>query len=194
MNLQYSGKRAMARPSHTMYIAALWGMLCHIHGDYITKAFYNKDKDLLFVYRPDRMWNEQEYVYEMHHLEQMVPHAVTSWKNLSMMRDDGIVTVHCMDTKDYLKFYNEDKYWNLEHKDDFMQQTRNLWRGISENKYSGMSFDLHSSADPEMSARYARVDQELGEAVKRHGEAIIPKTYEELFQERINKKREELAL
>lgn len=51
----------------------------------------------------------------------MVPSAVTALKNLSMQRDDGIVTIHCMSTKDYLKFYNEDKYWNMDLKEDFMK-------------------------------------------------------------------------
>lgn len=164
MNLQYSGKRAVARPSHTFFIAGLYGFLSHINADYITKAFYNKDKDLLFVYRPDRMWNETEYVYEMHNLEQMVPHPVTSWKHLSMMRDDGIITVHCMDTKEYLKFYGEDKYWNLEHKDDFMQQTRNLWKGISDDKRAGMSFNIEGR-ESFLESRYLKVDNELVEAI-----------------------------
>ena len=56
----------------------------------------------------------------MHHLEQMVPYAVTSIKNLSMQRDDGILTVYDMNTRDNLKFYAEDKYWNLDVKDEFM--------------------------------------------------------------------------
>jgi hypothetical protein len=30
---------------------------------------YNKDKDLVFVTKPDRFWGEKESVYEMHHLE-----------------------------------------------------------------------------------------------------------------------------
>jgi len=88
--------------------------------DYVSKMVYNKDKDLVFVYRPDGLWNEHEYVYEMHHLEQMVPAPVTAIKNMSMARDDGILTVHCMSTKDYLKFYNEDKYWNMDAKEDFI--------------------------------------------------------------------------
>lgn len=37
--------------------------------DYVSKMVYNKDKDLVFVYKPDGLWNEREYVYEMHHLE-----------------------------------------------------------------------------------------------------------------------------
>ena len=89
---------------------------------------YNKEKDLVFVYKPDGWWGETEYVYEMHHLEQMVPGPVTSFRNLTMNREDGILPIHCMSTKDYLKFYNEDKYWNIELKEDFLSQTRSLWQ------------------------------------------------------------------
>ena len=100
---------------------------------------YNKEKDLVFVYRPDGFWNEHEYVYEMHHLEQMVPSPVTSYKHMSMQREDGILSVYCMSTRDYLKFYNEDKYWNVEQKEDFLSQTRSLWKNLV-NKYNGRIF------------------------------------------------------
>ena len=114
MNVQYGAKRLVVRPAHTMYMVSVLAMLQHINLDYVTKMVYNKDKDLVFVYRPDGFWSEHEHVYEMHHLEQMVPFPVTSFKNLTQNREDGIVTVHCMSTKDYLKFYGEDKYWNME--------------------------------------------------------------------------------
>lgn len=110
---------------------------------------YNKDKDLVFVYRPDGFWNEHEYVYEMHHLEQMVPSAVTAYKNLSMQRDDGILTVYDMSTREYLKFYGEDKYWNVEHKEDFLNQTRSLWRNNSD-KYNGHIFNVNHRANEEV--------------------------------------------
>ena len=46
--------------------------------DYVSKMVYSKDKDLIFVYKPDGIWNETEYVHEVHHLEQMVPYAVSA--------------------------------------------------------------------------------------------------------------------
>jgi hypothetical protein len=109
--------------------------------DYVSKMVYNKDKDLVFVYRPDGLWNETEYVYEVHHLEQMVPYPVTAYKDLTMNRDDGILSVHCMSTKDYLKFYGEDKYWNCDLKEDFLGQTRSLWRNKTD-KYDGQIFHV----------------------------------------------------
>lgn len=47
--------------------------------DYVTKMTYNKDKDIVFVTKPDGLTGNKEYVYEMHHLEQMVPAPVTSF-------------------------------------------------------------------------------------------------------------------
>jgi hypothetical protein len=120
MNLQYGVKRTIARPAHTMYQVGLLMLLHHINFDYVTKMTYNKDKDLVFVHKPTGIWGTQEHVYEMHHLEQMVPSPVTSFKNMSMQRDDGILSVYCMSTRDYLKFYGEDKYWNMDVKEDFM--------------------------------------------------------------------------
>jgi len=93
MNIQYGAKRSIVRPSHTMYVAVLAVLLYGMDFDYVTKMRYNKDKDLIFVNRPDGMWWETEHVYEMHHLEQMVPAPVTAMKNMSTMSHDGIMTV-----------------------------------------------------------------------------------------------------
>jgi hypothetical protein len=69
MNIQYSVKRTIGRPGHSMYILTCLALLQNINFDYVTKMTYNKDKDIVFVTRPDGLWGEQEYVYEMHHLE-----------------------------------------------------------------------------------------------------------------------------
>lgn len=79
----------------------------------------------------------------------MVPFAVTAVKNLSMQRDDGIVTVYDMKTRDNLKFYGEDKYWNLDLKDEFMANTRNLWYGNFNSKYDGSIFQITHRASEE---------------------------------------------
>lgn len=85
----------------------------------------------------------------MHHLEQMVPFAVTAIKNLSMQRDDGIVTVFDMHTKENLKFYAEDKYWNLDVKDEFMANTRTLWKGNFDSINEGSIFTVNGEATEE---------------------------------------------
>jgi hypothetical protein len=88
-------------------------------------------------------------VYEMHHLEQMVPFAVTAIKNLSMQRDDGIIKVFDMHTKENLKFYAEDKYWNLDVKDEFMANTRTLWKGNFDSINEGSIFTVNGDATEE---------------------------------------------
>ena len=149
MNFLYSGKRGMARPMHTIYMCTLLVLLQHMNMDYVSRMVYNKDKDLVFVYKPNGLWNEIEYVYEMHHLEQMVPFAVTAIKDMSMQRDDGIVTVYDMNTRDNLKFYNDDKYWNIDVKDEFMAETRGLWKGNFNSKYDGSIFKIPAEANTE---------------------------------------------
>ena len=116
--------------------------------DYVSKMVYNKDKDIVFVYKPTGFWGEHEYIYEMHHLEQMVPFAVKAVENHSHMKDDGIITVTDMGGKDQLKFYNEEKYWNLDLKDEFMDQTTGLWKGNFDDRSDGSIFKLGKKIRP----------------------------------------------
>jgi hypothetical protein len=53
-----------------------------------------------------------------------------------------------MSTRDYLKFYGEDKYWNQDVKEDFLNQTRNMWRGYTD-KYDGTIFKVATYASEE---------------------------------------------
>jgi len=96
MNIQYGAKRSVVRPSHTMYVATLMAMVWKLDFDYVTKMRYNKDKDLVFVTKPDRFWGETEHIFEMHHLEQMIPAPITALKDHHSHDENGIMTVHCM--------------------------------------------------------------------------------------------------
>ena len=147
MNMQYGGKRALARPSHTAYVMQVLILLQYMNFDYVSKMVYSKDKDLVFVYKPDGIWNETEYVHEVHHLEQMVPYAVSALENHPMQQDDGIMTIYDMAERENLKLYGDDKYWNLDIKDEFMGQTRSLWAGNFNDKRDGSIFQLARSAN-----------------------------------------------
>ena len=57
----------------------------------------------------------------------MVPYSVMALENHPMQKDDGIMTVYDMAERENLKFYGEDKYWNMDVKDEFMASTRGLW-------------------------------------------------------------------
>jgi hypothetical protein len=174
-----------------MYILSVIALLQHINFDYVSKMTYNRDKDLVFVYRPDGFWGETEHVYEVHHLEQMVPAPVTAVKELTMNRKDGILTVYDMANRDYLKFYGEDKYWNQELKEDFLGQTRSLWLGNAD-KYDGRIFNIAHKANEEVTLTQLKVDRELQAAIAKHGEALPPRSREEEFFEEINKKKREV--
>ena len=109
-----------------------------------------------------------------------------------MNRDDGVLNVHCMSTKDYLKFYNEDKYWNVELKDEFVSQTRSLWHKTG-NKYDGRIFNQAHEASEDITLSQLKVDKELQEAIKKHGEVVPPKEYEDVFFDKINDKKKDLG-
>ena len=100
MVMQYSVKRAIVRPEHTAYMLNVLVLIQQLNLDYATKMVYNKEKDLVFVYKPEGLWYEKEFVYEMHHLEQLTPYSVTAIKNMSMQKDNGIVNVRCMATRE----------------------------------------------------------------------------------------------
>jgi len=123
-----------------MYVATLMAMVWCLDFDYVTKMRYNKEKDLVFVTKPDRFWGETEHVYEMHHLEQMVPSAVTAVKDMSAKDENGIMTVHCMAMNEQMKFYKDQKYWNNDLRPEFENETRGLWETTHADKYTGRIF------------------------------------------------------
>ena len=57
-----------------------------------------------------------------------------------------------MHKRDNLKFYGEDKYWNLDLKDEFMANTRGLWKGNFDDKRRGSLFTLDGATANEEEA------------------------------------------
>ena len=157
MNIQYAAKRSMVRPAHTAYMCNLLVLLSYMNMDYVSRMTYNKDKDIVFVYKPDGFWNETQHAYEVHHLEQMVPFAVSAIQDKSLNRDDGIMTIYDMNEHEELKFYNEDKYWNMELKDEFVSSTSTLWVNNFNDKRSGAIFqtvDARASEEEALMVSY----------------------------------------
>lgn len=191
--MQYGGKRALARPSHTAYVMQVLILLQYMNFDYVSKMVYSKDKDLVFVYKPDGIWNETEYVHEVHHLEQMVPYAVSALENHPMQQDDGIMTIYDMAERENLKLYGDDKYWNLDIKDEFMGQTRSLWAGNFSDKRDGSIFQLARSANDDDALMQMKVERELKDAVSKHGEVEIPEQFEDALKEKIELAKKRIA-
>ena len=65
-----------------------------------------------------------------------MPYSVLARNEMSALDKEGITTLYCMHTRDYLKFYNDEKYWNLDLRDEFNASTNSLWKGLSD-KYIG---------------------------------------------------------
>lgn len=194
MNIQYGAKRSIVRPSHTCYVMTLAVLLYSMDLDYVTKMRYNKEKDLVFVNKPDNLWGETEHVYEMHHLEQMVPSAVTAMKNMSANDPNGILTVQDMAEKEYLKFYKDTKYWNMDLRDEFLSETRGLWEGTHADKRHGRIFhSTGASASRDFAIAMAKVDAEMVQAVKKHGKVELPKSHVEEFYERIDAEKRKIV-
>lgn len=147
MNMQYGVKRGMARPMHTFYQISVLTLLSNLSFDYVSKMVYNRDKDLVFVYKQDNMFTDYEYVYEVHHLEQMLPSPVGAASDLSSLDEKGILTLSCTDTHDTMRFYNDKKYWNLDMREDFLSQTRNFWRDGSSSKDFSRVLDVAREPD-----------------------------------------------
>ena len=188
MNAQYGMKRSIVRPAHTMYVAALFAMVYNMDLDYVTKMQYNSEKDLVFVTRPNKFWGEQESIYEMHHLEQMVPAAVTAMKDMTAKDPTGILTVMDMAEKENLKFYKDEKYWNMDLREEFLSETRGLWEGNHSDKYQGRIFSsTGAKASAEFQSAFAKIDRELGQAVEKHGPMSLPSSHVEDFYDRIEK-------
>jgi len=70
----------------------------------------------------------------------MVPFPVTAMKHSSSTHPTGILTVQDMAEKEYLKFYKDNKYWNMDLRDEFISETRSLWEGTHSDKRAGRIF------------------------------------------------------
>ena len=83
ISLVYQIKKAIVRPSHTFAMACVATAIATMDMDYVSKMQYNKEKDLVFIYKPNGLWSDWEQVHEVHHLEQTVPYAVTAWADMN---------------------------------------------------------------------------------------------------------------
>jgi hypothetical protein len=60
-----------------------------------------------------------------------------------------------MGTREYLKLYNENKYWNLDVREEFLNETRNMWRNYTD-KENGHIFSSARAAATEEDAAMVR--------------------------------------
>jgi len=95
--------------------------------DYVVKAQFSKDKELLFVTRISAYASLEEEVYEVQHLEALPPSVKVGTADLSSQDADGLWDVTCLATHRSLVLYNQDKYWNPSQRKNFFDKVFNLW-------------------------------------------------------------------
>merc|ERR1711971_1367499 len=99
-----------------------------------------------------------------------------------------------MAEKEYLKFYKEDKYWNMELKEEFLSETRGFWEGNHADKYRGRIFASQGAqASRDWAMAYERIDREMTQAVEKHGPMTVPTSHVEEFYDAIDKKKGEIV-
>jgi hypothetical protein len=138
--------------------------------EYVTKAVYNRERDLVFVFRPTGLFSKQLHIYELHYLEQTVPRITSSWSQLGNFQKDGIFTVHDLRLDHELYFYNEKKYWNVDQRDHFFKNTTTFWTGLRHKDVDrGIFFNNSSALTEEEIVSTRKINQEVKEAVQKHG-------------------------
>lgn len=153
--------------------------LRQLGSNYVTKLTYSRDKDVVFAMRPGIL-KDWESVYETHHLEQTLPTPIGAFQTMGQNAKDGIYDITCMNTKEQITVYNDDKYWNHDERDEFMAQTRTLW-GDQPGPYQGRIFASTNMLTHEEEIIQQRVAKELEAAVQKLGKASPPKMPEEIF-------------
>jgi len=81
----------------------------------------------------------------------------------------------------------------MELKDEFMSNTRNLWKGNYSDKRNGSIFNFEAAASKEIALTMQKVDRELAAAIQKHGECTPVTLFEDELAKTINKKKMEIA-
>ena len=123
----------------------------------------------------------------------MVPAAVTAMKNMPALDPNGILTVHDMAEKHYMKFYQDPKYWNAELKEEFLSETRSLWDTTHADKYGGRIFHSGALASRDEASMMEKVEAEMEAAIAKHGPVTPPDNFIEDFYTNIENKKADIV-
>ena len=109
---------------------------------------------------------------------------------MSANADNGILSVKDMAENEYLKFYKDEKYWNMDLREEFLSETRGLWEGNHADKYQGRIFQSQgATVSRDFAHAFDKIDRELAQAVEKHGPMTLPTSHVEDFYEKIEKEK-----
>ncbi len=142
--------------------------------DYVIKASFNRERDLVFVWRATSTFKKHVDIFELHFLERTVPSVTSSWSNLGMFKKDGLFAVWDLRLTDHMTFYNESKYWNVDQRDHFMKNTNTFWQGLRHKDVNrGIFFNRSSAMTEEEVLKQKRINEEVKAAVQKHGPIFL---------------------
>lgn len=165
------GFRSILVPTICAFVGpALFLFVRNLLSHRVVKMSYNKNRDVIFILRSYGILNPTLHTQEVHFLQQMVPYSSVTWKHLGSVKGTGYFKLH--DLKNYESFTlkQNDKFWNPELKEIFMEQTQGMWKGLRDrNLDTGLKFNRSQeySADQALLAR--ETNYELKKAIEKHG-------------------------
>merc|ERR1719231_2233623 len=103
---------------------------------------------------------------------------------------NGILVIKDMAENEYLKFYKDSKYWNMDLRDEFVNDTRTFWENHHHDKRAGRIFQsVGPSAPRDFQLAMEKIDQEMAAAVQKHGKVELPVSHVETSTIESTKKR-----
>jgi hypothetical protein len=160
--------------------------------EYVVKAVYNREKDLVFLWRPSTLFGKQLHVYELHYLEQTAPKVVSSWNNLGYFKKDGLILVHDLRGTDELVFYNEKKYWNVDEREHFFKNTTTFWRGLKHKDFNkGVMIDRSDALSEEELLMRQKIQGEIKMSIEKYGPMNLT-DYEYNYRYQIKKRIQDI--
>jgi hypothetical protein len=142
--------------------------------EYVIKAAFNRERDLVFIWKPSGFLNKQLHIYELHYLEQTVPRMTSSWQHLGNFKKEGLFVVTDLRLDQELLFYNEKKFWNIDEREHFFKNTTTFWKGLRHKDVNrGIHINRSNALNQEEVFTLRKINEEVKSAVQKHGPVFI---------------------
>lgn len=159
----------------------------------VTKMAFNRNKDVVFIWTPGKLYGRKLTVTELHHLEKPMNHMPSSWKYNGDFSENPHGYSQLLNTRDNFIFHlkTNDKYWNHDVKKFFDDNTTTWWKG-NVSKDVNRSLFINNSGMETLEERETRksITEEVAEAIRKHG-PIQKHDYEHNFRYQLAKKLED---
>lgn len=166
---QFSVKKLLLFPF--VVLAAILGRNINRFGNnYVLKAAFNRERDVVFVWRVRGALLKKCDIFELHYLESTVPSVTSLWPKLGKFQKDGLLPIWDLRSDSPMLFYNEKKYWNIDQRDYFLSNTNTYWQGLRHKDVNrGIFINRSEHLTEEEIHTHKKINLEIKEAVSKHG-------------------------